>query len=134
LVGSDTIISAISAFAASGALIYNAFSYIQTSRNQYLQLVKSVDDEITALETSKEREENHFIFSQKYLNVHERLAYLGIKKLIPKDVVRYFQLSFERSRGLLALDEFKQTRDQYIWFNEWCKREKIKVGRPLLPE
>jgi hypothetical protein len=65
-------------------------SYDLTSNSQYSQLLRDFDNDITGLEESQQRNNDHRIFTQKYLNVHERLAYLAVNDLIPSNVATYF--------------------------------------------
>jgi hypothetical protein len=133
MVDITTVISVISAFVAAGGLFYSSRAYGQTARTNYFQLIKVIEDELSSLETSRERNEKHELFSIKYLNLHERLAYLADKNLIHKDIVRYFEDSFQATRGLLNLPVYEKYKKQYFFLDKWCTSEQIIKGQPPLP-
>jgi plastocyanin len=140
LVGIDTIISAISAFAAAAGLIYSTLQYKtstnelrHTTKNEHFKTIREFSNEIESLEKDKNINENHKMFTQLYLNYVERLAYMGVKDLIDKDIVRYFVRIFEKALGLLEMREYSTYRHTLNYLMEWCQKEFIQPSSPPLP-
>jgi len=120
-----TVIAAIGAFAAAGGLIFTGLSYRQNSKSRYLQILKEFDNEITLLENSQQRNTDYPSFGAKYLNIHERIAYLALKRVIPNNIARYFDSSFAASLGILQKKEFERYADDLKNLLKWCKKKRI---------
>jgi hypothetical protein len=81
--------------------------------------------EITSLDGSQERNYDYDLFAVKYLNLHDRIAYLAIKKVIPKDIARFFDSTFEKALALLQKESFKKYEADMSSLIQWCNKQGI---------
>lgn len=134
-----TVWAAISATAAAIGLIFTASSYKANAKAINLQVLRQVASEIEILEDSddrnSERFENFAIFVTKYLNLHDRIAYLAIEKSIPNKTARYFDISFQAALGLLERKEFVNMIPTYReYLMRWCLMNNLKPTDAIVPK
>ena len=78
------IISIVSVSFAGTGLFFTAKSFRENTKSQYVRMLKEFHSEITSLESSQERNYDYDLFAPKYLNLHDTIAYLAIKKIIQR--------------------------------------------------
>lgn len=131
----NTIISnyfaAIAAAAAAGGLYYSGKSIKQQLKTDYVKTLKEYAEEIYKLEQSEERNNNRDVFAVKYLNKLDQIAYLALKKIIPKEIAMYFEEHFSAGLALLKENDYVIERKE-IWENltTFCQQNNIKASTP----
>lgn len=137
----DTIVSAIAALIAAGGLFYTGFQFKKGSDTQYFATINEIAKELVTLENSQERNDDYASFGAKYLNFLDRIAFLALKGIIPKDVAMYFTPNLAAALALLdepswtklipkrRLDLYKQ---QLKYLKTWCANNDIKPLDPPL--
>lgn len=97
-------------------------------------MLKEFYDEITSLESSQERNYDSDLFAGKYLNLHDRIAYLAIKKIVPEDIAMYFKSTFEIALALLQNEPYKGRYEKDMKsLTAWCYKQRIKASTPPEP-
>lgn len=120
------LVPIISASIAAGGLIYTGLSYRDNTKAKYLQVLRDFDNEISEIESSQERNTYYERFIAKYLNVHERLAFLTINKKIPNDLARYYDSSFAATLGILDIPEYAKYKENVTNIIKWCEEQGIQ--------
>ncbi|MEW5839628.1 hypothetical protein [Nitrososphaera sp.] len=82
--------------------------------------------EITALESSQERNKDYDLWGAKYLALHDRIAYLAVKKVIPNDVARYFDANFAAALALVKEQRFQKYESGLGSLIHWCNSNNIQ--------
>jgi len=131
-ISSGNIVSLLSASIAAGGLVFVALSFRANAKAKQLEVIKKIQDEITKLETSKERQSrgNYRVFAVQYLNTHNRLAYLVSKKILPNHLAKFYEPNFKAAYGLLQLDEYKKYVPEQQFLIDWCTENNITPGDP----
>lgn len=129
------IAAAIAATVAAIGLIFNALSHRQDANSRILLVIRDFANEIEKLEDSTDRNSSeHFdIFAKKYLNLHDRIAFLALKNKIPNDLVRYFKYSFQASLGILERNEYSSWKTEFNeYLIKWCTKQGIQPNKDAL--
>lgn len=127
------IVAIIGAFSAAGGLIFTGLSYRANTNARYLEVLRNFDNEISTIETSQERNDNYDLFAGRYLNVHERLAFLSVNSKIPKDLARYYDSSFSSALGILQIEKYRHYRQEVTNLVKWCGDNNIRPGEAPQP-
>lgn len=122
------VVPIISASIAAGGLIFTGLSYRENTKARYLQVLRDFDNEISEIESSQDRNSYYERFAARYLNVHERLAFLTLNKKIPNDLAKYYDSSFSAALGIVDLPEYSHYKEDVTHLIEWCKKKKIEKG------
>jgi len=126
----SVIVPIVSASIASGGLIFTGLSYRNNTKAKYLQVLREFDNEISEIEMSSERNHNYPQFAARYLNIHERLAFLAQNRKIPSDLAGYYNSSFSAALGILNMKEYQKYIEDVENLTCWCKMNGIEVGDP----
>lgn len=124
------IVPIISASIAAAGLIFTGLSYQNNTKARYLQVLREFDNEISELEMSQTRISNYDQFVARYLNVHERLAFLAQNRKIPSDLANYYDSSFAASLGILQMPKYQHHATGLDNLTCWCKMNGIEPGTP----
>lgn len=130
IISTGNAILLLSACIAGGGLIFTGKTFRENARAKQLEVIKSIQDEITTLETSKERQSksNYPVFAVQYLNTHNRLAFLVQKENLSKDVALFYTPNFKAALGILQLDDYKQYEPEMGYLTKWCSQNNITPG------
>lgn len=109
-------------------MIFTGLSYQNNTKARYLQVLREFDNEISELEMSPTRNNNYDQFVVRYLNVHERLAFLAQNRKIPSDLAGYYDSSFSVALVILQKPEYQKYVDDVDNLVCWCKVNGIKPG------
>ena len=110
------IIAAIAAFVAAGGLIFNGITTRQQSKSNHYRIFKEIEEEYNKIDP-RSVEIKKFItmdfaelekqtddiqgkvsqFRRDHGEFHEKIAYLTLKGIIPKDIAKFYDLSFAHS-------------------------------------
>ena len=126
---SKDVLTAIAPMAAAAGLIFTGFTYLQNIKNQKLQLLKELQDEIATLEKSDERTENYPVFAVQYLNSLDRIAYMALKKLTSDKIASYFEENFKAALAILDMPQFKKYEKTSNYLKEWCDKKGFKPSK-----
>ena len=124
----STTIAVIGTVIAAGGLFYTGYAQRVETKSKYVELINDFDDQISQKEKSPVRTNDYAVFAAEYLNIHEKIAHLVIKKIIPKEIAKYFVSSFEACRGILADPLYSKYADDLTYLVKWCKVNNVKVG------
>jgi len=137
LVAIETVVGIGSAIFAGIGLIFNALSHRNDTNSRNLQVVRDFASTIEELEDSKDRNSKNkkafAVFAKKYLNLHDRIAYLAIKRAISRDLAMYFNYSFSAAIGILERDDFKDWKNEFdVYLLPWCKLQCINPDKDAI--
>lgn len=129
----ETLVPSVGAFAAAAALIFNALTYLSNARARDLQTITSLDQELTNLEASPNRNLQFPLWGAEYLALNERIAFLTLTKIIPHKFARYFDRKFSGCLGLLEIPSFAKLKPELQNLIEWCRLNSLRIGPAPLP-
>lgn len=132
----DTVVSALSAAFAGGALIFNGFSTRQKKKQDMVKMIRDYQIEITklyyspkrSLENSQDKDKRYeyLLWGYEYLNLHNQLADFALKGYIAQESARHFNETFKKSLDILEKTQFKDQKDKHTKsLEEWCQRESL---------
>ncbi len=84
----STTIAVIGTVIAAGGLFYTGYAQRVETKSKYVELINDFDDQISQKEKSPVRTNDYAVFAAEYLNIHEKIAHLVIKKIIPKEIAK----------------------------------------------
>jgi len=124
-IGIDTLLGLSGAIFAGLGLIFNGLSLRQNSRSKYLDVLSQLHKEVSNLDNNK-KDPISDEWLRNYLNLHDRIAYLAINKIIPESIATFFNPTF--SASLTYLQHYKTISNYLPSLTEWCNKQNI---RPL---
>lgn len=125
-----TLIGGGAIFAGFG-LIFDGLSHQRETANRRHELFNKLAEELAALETSQERNEDYLMFGAKYISLLDRIGTMALHNIIPNDVVRYFDNNFRAALALLDTEDFKKYKNDAIYLTDWCKYNGLIATEPL---
>ena len=141
------VVAIISAFGVIGALIFNGIQHFKDRKRHYFKIINDLEKEATSslsriehdivmysnynkiqlMSLSEEDLKKVTLFRWDVIRFSEKVAHLGIKKIIPNEIARYFNSYF--AKALYFIDESEnseQIRKEVNFLIEWCHKENIK--------
>lgn len=150
-VGNDVtvIVSVAGLCSAVGALVFSSISQASQNKNQYYQILKDFEVEYTKLgeievqlrsfvamtfeelsRQPRETIEDVELYRWKYYQFHERMAHLALRGIIPKEIARYYALSFGVVLFYIEIDfDPQMLRRELAYIIRWCNDEGIEKTR-----
>jgi len=116
--------STITAIGVAGGLIINGLSTRSKTKNKYYQILKELQAEFDIINAMNHDDSDYIT---KFINLHEKIAHLSIKKIISSDIASYFDGTFPRALLFASQTSISYTADKAQVPNlyQYCKNKKI---------
>ena len=141
-----TVIVAVAGlFSAVGAMVFSGLSQSSHNKNQYYQILKDFESDYTRLveieaqlkdyvwmafedlsRQPREVIEDVELYRWKFFQFHERLSHLALRGIIPKEIARYYALSFGVDLAYIDIDFDPDLLKKELGYTiAWCRSEGI---------
>lgn len=124
------IISLLTAIGVTGGLIFNGLMTRNHNKNQHYQILKELQDEFNKIDSMDQKSNGYKVH---FVNFHEKIAHLGLNRIIPNEVISYFDGTFPRAL-LMIKSELVQdatTISKVPNLILWCKINNFQPARGL---
>jgi len=145
------IFAGISALAAAAGLFFNGWTQSQQSKSNYYNVFKEIEEEyndidkrsldlkeyVTLNDSELMKQSDEIInktrqFKRDHVEFHEKLAHLYYKKIIPKNILEYFNLTFSHACFYVETSDKKEKiKKQINNLIKWCDDNNIKPKNPF---
>ncbi|MEM4379043.1 MAG: hypothetical protein QXX85_08695 [Candidatus Nitrosotenuis sp.] len=141
----------IGAVAAAVGLIFNGLTNLQQSKSNYFTIFKELEKEYNEIDSRSLELKDYILmndeelkkegenfnkttqFKRDFVQFHEKLAHLYYKKIIPKNILEFFDLTFSHALYYINTsnnrEEIKKQVDNLI---KWCKDRQIEKKQPYM--
>ena len=122
------IVSIITALGVAGGLILNGLSIRSKTKTEYYQILKELQDEFVVIDAM-----NHTTvqYRTKFMNLHEKIAHLSIKKIISDDIASYFDGTFPTALFYTSLHSNPtQIKKELPNLFKYCENKNFKSVPP----